>query len=63
MSKFTLLPKLIRVSRNCGFTNELNTILGEKLSDYEISVLERWLDIVQQEKEKHNSKNLFNHLR
>lgn len=61
MGRFTLQEKLIRVSRNCGFTSELNKILGEKLTDYEITVVERWLQIVEQETRQaiENSKNGF----
>lgn len=50
MASKNMLPELISVSRNCGFTNELNNILKEKLSDYDFEVLHRWLQIVEEEK-------------
>jgi hypothetical protein len=50
MANRNMLPELISVSRNCGFTNELNKILKEKLSDYDFEVLHRWLQIVAEEK-------------
>jgi hypothetical protein len=61
MSKHTLQDKLNRVSRNCGFTQEVNKILCEKLSDYEIMVFERWLEVVSQQKQIdiNNEKNGF----
>ena len=45
------LPEMIKVSRNCGFTSELHTILAAKLTDYELDVFHRWLQIVEEEKQ------------
>jgi hypothetical protein len=45
-----LLPEMIGVSRNCGFTSELHTVLMGKLTDYELEVFHRWLQIVKEEK-------------
>lgn len=50
MSNKNVLPKMISVSRNCGFTLQLHTILSEKLSDHEFEILRRWLQIVEDEK-------------
>jgi hypothetical protein len=57
----SILPELIRVSRNCGLTNELHSILSEKLTDHDFDVLHRWLQIVEQEKyiEVSREKNRF----
>ena len=46
----TILPELIRVSRNCAITNELYSILIQKLSDQEYETLHRWLQIVEDER-------------
>ena len=48
-NKRSILPEMISVSRNCGFTTELHKILSEKLSDYDFEVFHRWLQIVEQE--------------
>ena len=44
-----ILPKMISVSRNCGITNQLNQIFEEKLSDKDLELLHRWLQIVEEE--------------
>ena len=44
-----VLPKMISVSRNCGFTTQLNTIFNEKLDNTDLEVLSRWLQIVEDE--------------
>lgn len=46
----SVLPEMIRASRNCGLTNELHQILSEKLTDHDFDVLHRWLQIVEQER-------------
>ena len=43
--------ELMKVSRNCGFTQELSNIIKEKFSEQDLNVLERWLRIVKEEKE------------
>jgi len=50
MSNRRILPKMISVSRNCGFTNQLNQIFEEKLSDQDLEILHRWLQIVEEER-------------
>ena len=45
-----VLPEMIKVSRNCGFTSELHTIISAKFTDHEIEVLHRWLQIVNEER-------------
>ena len=45
----TILPEMISVSRNCGFTQQLHQILTEKLSDADFEILHRWLQIVEEE--------------
>jgi hypothetical protein len=45
------LPEMIKVSRNCGFTSELHTIIAAKFTDYEMDVFHRWLQIVESEKQ------------
>lgn len=49
MANRNILPKMISVSRNCGFTNQLNQIFEEKLSDKDLEILHRWLQIVEEE--------------
>ena len=51
MAKRNLLPEMISVSRNCGFTLELHKILTEKLADSELEVLHRWLQIIEEERD------------
>ena len=53
----SILPELIRASRNCGLTNELHSILSEKLTDHDFDVLHRWLQIVEQERNMEISKS------
>ena len=57
----TILPEIISVSRNCGFTTQLHQILSEKLTDADFEVLHRWLQIVEQERnlEVSRAKNKF----
>ena len=40
---------MICVSRNCGFTLQLHKIFEEKLSDDDFEILNRWLQIVNEE--------------
>lgn len=54
-----ILPEMISISRNCGFTTQLHQILSEKLSDYEIEILHRWLQIVEEERKLKINKNKF----
>jgi len=49
-NKRSILPEMISVSINCGFTTQLHTILSEKLTEYDIEILHRWLQIVEDEK-------------
>lgn len=49
MTKNTILPKMITVSRNCGFTLQLHKIFEEKLSNDDFEILNRWLQIVNDE--------------
>lgn len=49
MAKRDILPKMISVSRNCGFTQQLHTIFEEKLSNEDFEILNRWLQIVDDE--------------
>ena len=49
-NQITILPELVRVSRNCAITNELYSILIQKLSDPEYETLHRWLQIVEEER-------------
>ena len=49
MSK-NLLPQLVSVSRNCGFTLQVNRILNEKLTEEEFEIFNRWLQICEEEK-------------
>lgn len=51
MTNKRILPELISVSRNCGFTLQLEKILSEKLSDSDLEVLHRWLQIVKEERD------------
>lgn len=44
-----ILPKMVSVSRNCGFTTQLNKIFEEKLSEQDLEILFRWLQIVEDE--------------
>ena len=46
----TILPEMISVSRNCGFTLQLHKIFEEKLEDADFEILHRWLQIVEDEK-------------
>ena len=41
---------LTKVSRSCSYTHELSMIIKGKFTDYELSILERWLQIVEEEK-------------
>ena len=50
-NQITILPELIRVSRNCAITNELYSILIQKLTDQEYETLHRWLQIVGEERD------------
>jgi hypothetical protein len=45
----SILPEMISVSRNCGFTLQLHKIFEEKLEDADFEILHRWLQIVEQE--------------
>jgi hypothetical protein len=49
MPNNNILPEMIKVSRNCGFTTELHTIITNKFTDHEIEVFHRWLQIVESE--------------
>jgi hypothetical protein len=49
MTKREILPKMIIVSRNCGFTLQLHKIFEEKLSNEDFQILNRWLQIVNEE--------------
>lgn len=49
MTNKTILSKMISVSRNCGFTLQLHKIFEEKLSDEDVEILNRWLQIVSDE--------------
>ena len=49
MTKREILPKMIIVSRNCGFTLQLHKIFEEKLSNEDFQFLNRWLQIVKEE--------------
>jgi len=49
-NKRTILPEMISVSRNCGFTIQLHKIFEEKLEDADFEILHRWLQIVEDEK-------------
>ena len=40
---------MIIVSRNCGFTLQLHKIFEEKLSNEDFQILNRWLQIVNEE--------------
>jgi hypothetical protein len=44
-----ILPQMIKVTRNCGFTLQLHKIFEEKLSNEDIEILNRWLQIVNDE--------------
>jgi len=46
----TILPEMISVSRNCGFTLQLHKIFEEKLEDSDFEILHRWLQIIEDEK-------------
>lgn len=50
MANRIIYPELIRVSRHCRLTEELNQIFKEKLSDADFEVLHRWLQVVEQER-------------
>ena len=50
------LPEMIKVSRNCGFTSELHTIIAAKFTEYELDVFHRWLQIVESEKQLADSR-------
>lgn len=58
----TIRTKLASVSRDCGFTIQLAGILNEKLSQEDLNILDRWLQIVEDEKrtEVNRAKNSFN---
>lgn len=49
MPNQNVLPEMIGVSRNCGFTLQLNNIIKEKLSEEDLEVFKRWLKIVEEE--------------
>ena len=49
-NKRSILPEMISVSRNCGFTLQLHKIFEEKLEDADFEILHRWLQIVEDEK-------------
>lgn len=49
MTKREILPKMITVSRNCGFTLQLHKIFENKLSNEDFEILNRWLQIVNEE--------------
>lgn len=49
MSRNATFQKMITVSRNCGFTLQLHKIFEEKLSDEDFEILNRWLQIVNEE--------------
>ena len=40
---------MITVSRNCGFTLQLHKIFEDKLSNEDFEILNRWLQIVNEE--------------
>ena len=50
--KKNILPDLVKVSRNCGLTVQMEQILKEKLSDVEMEIFLRWLQIVNEETNK-----------
>jgi hypothetical protein len=45
----SILPDLISISRDCGYTRELADILSIKLDAKEIDLLHRWVQVTQQE--------------
>lgn len=54
----TILPELISVSRNCGFTMQLHQILSDKLEDTDFEILHRWLQIVEEEKRNDSRRHI-----
>ena len=49
MSRNATIQKMISVSRNCVFTFQLHKIFEEKLSDEDFEILNRWLQIINEE--------------
>jgi len=50
MPNSNILSEMINVSRDCGFTRELHKIITNNLTEYEIDVMHRWLQIINSEK-------------
>jgi len=51
MPNNNILPEMINISCNCAFTTELHTIIKNKLTEYELNVFHRWLQIIDREKQ------------
>lgn len=45
-----ILPMLVQVAHDCGYTRNLSAILEEKLDDREKEILYRWLQMAEQDK-------------
>lgn len=48
---------MIEVSRNCGFTQQLEGIINEKFTDYEKQVFLRWLQVAKEEQQLKINRN------
>lgn len=55
-----ILPDLVKVSRNCGYTQDLSKIIESKFDEKELHILIAWLHIV--EEERRNRPNSNRHL-
>ena len=54
-----LLPYMCAVSRNCGFTQQLESIINDKFDENEKRVFMRWLEIVKDEIQIKENKKRF----